>query len=52
MLFGRDFGAQLMALEGDRGGKEIVLSNPQSVIQVDVPDQGVLWDIDTPAQIR
>lgn len=50
--FGQRFFAELGQLTGDQGGKKIVNAHADSVVLVDVDDQGVLLDIDTPEQIR
>ncbi|BBH34653.1 molybdenum cofactor cytidylyltransferase [Pseudomonas sp. 43mfcvi1.1] len=44
--FGREFGAKLMALTGDRGAK--VLFAGAQVVEVPVDDPGVTWDVDVP----
>ncbi|WP_260960877.1 nucleotidyltransferase family protein [Pseudomonas citri] len=44
--FGRGFGPKLMALTGDRGAK--VLFAGARVVEVEVDDPGVTWDIDVP----
>ncbi|QKS85331.1 nucleotidyltransferase family protein [Pseudomonas bijieensis] len=44
--FGREFGAKLMALTGDRGAK--VLFAGARVVEVPVDDPGVTWDVDVP----
>ena len=44
--FGREFGAKLMALTGDRGAK--VLFAGVQVVEVPVDDPGVTWDVDVP----
>ncbi|WLH61363.1 nucleotidyltransferase family protein [Pseudomonas sp. FP2300] len=44
--FGREFGAKLMALTGDRGAK--VLFAGAQVVEVPVDDPGVVWDVDVP----
>lgn len=44
--FGREFGAKLMALTGDRGAK--ILFAGAQVVEVPVDDPGVVWDVDVP----
>jgi molybdenum cofactor cytidylyltransferase len=39
---------ELLALQGDVGGKEIVSKHPEDVLEVEVASQGVLMDIDAP----
>ena len=41
----------LMALSGDRGGRNILLENPAEVVDIDVEDGGVIRDIDYPADL-
>ncbi|MHC8288155.1 nucleotidyltransferase family protein [Pseudomonas sp. XS1P51] len=47
--FGRSFGPQLMALSGDRGARPLFAS--ARVVEVQVDDSGVLWDVDTPEKL-
>ena len=49
--FGRRFFGQLSALKGDAGAKEVLLKNADEILEVSVPDHGVLKDIDRPADI-
>lgn len=49
VAFGRAFGADLMALTGDRGGKPLFAR--ATVREVLVEDAGVLWDVDLPKQL-
>lgn len=44
--FGREFGAKLTALTGDRGAK--ILFAGAQVVEVPVDDPGVVWDVDVP----
>lgn len=39
---------ELLALQGDVGGKEIVGKHPEDVLEVEVASKGVLMDIDAP----
>ncbi|WP_166367020.1 nucleotidyltransferase family protein [Pseudomonas akapageensis] len=48
--FGRAFAAQLAALTGDRGGRQLFQAG--NVQQIVVEDRGVLWDVDTPAALN
>jgi molybdenum cofactor cytidylyltransferase len=41
----------LTALSGDRGGRDILLENPADVFDIDVEDDGVIRDIDYPADL-
>jgi molybdenum cofactor cytidylyltransferase len=47
--FGRSFGAGLMALTGDRGARPLFKQG--RVVEVEVDDPGVLWDIDVPESL-
>lgn len=46
--FGREFGAALRALAGDRGARAIVKANDRRLVRLPVADPGVLLDIDVP----
>ena len=39
---------ELLALQGDVGGKEIVGKHPEDILEVEVASKGVLMDIDAP----
>lgn len=43
--------AELQALQGDVGARTIVARHAARVIEVAVQDPGILWDIDTPADL-
>lgn len=45
--FGRDYYAQLLALQGDVGGRSVTESNQDAVVELEVDDPAVLNDIDT-----
>ncbi len=49
MIFDRRFFAELVALEGDRGGQQLLASHPDQVMEVDLPQQ-MGKDIDRPEQ--
>jgi molybdenum cofactor cytidylyltransferase len=51
VCFGSRFYSQLKELNGDKGGKDIVLTNQQSVIELELEDKGVLKDIDKPTDL-
>ena len=51
VCFGSCFYSQLKKLNSDKGGKDIVLNNPQSVIELELEDEGVLKDIDRPTDL-
>jgi molybdenum cofactor cytidylyltransferase len=46
--FSREFFAELIALEGDRGARSVVEAHADAVERVPVDDPGVLTDIDQP----
>lgn len=47
--FGRQFGAALAGLAGEKGAKR--LFNAANVHQIAVEDPGVLWDVDVPSAL-
>ena len=49
VLFDRRIFPQIMKIEGDAGAKSVVQRNETSLREVAVEDQGILFDIDTPA---
>ena len=49
VLFAAAYRPALERLTGDHGARGILEAHPGSVIEVEVPDDGVLADIDTPA---
>ena len=54
--FGREYGASLIALQGDSGARSVIsaalAADPQAVQLLAVDDAGVLADIDTLADLR
>ena len=50
--FGRLFFDQLSKLEGDTGAKAVLKNNADEVLEICVPDPGVLQDIDQPADLE
>jgi molybdenum cofactor cytidylyltransferase len=52
VLFDRSLFAQVARIEGDRGAKSVVRGNEARVREVPVEDEGVLFDIDTPADFK
>jgi molybdenum cofactor cytidylyltransferase len=50
--FGPRFLAQLLALEGDAGARDIVKAHGSEMLLLPVADPGVLRDIDTPADLE
>ncbi len=49
--FARRFRAALAALDGDRGGRDILAQHSHELRLIEVDDPGVLVDIDRPADI-
>ncbi len=47
VLFDRLFFSAIQSLEGDVGAREVIRRHPESLHRVDVPDPGVIADIDT-----
>ncbi|MBJ9973990.1 nucleotidyltransferase family protein [Pseudomonas sp. S75] len=52
VIFGRRFWPALAQLEGDQGGRAVIDAHPQACLMIEVPDDGILRDIDTPADLR
>ena len=52
VLFGATHFAALAALKEDRGGRAIVEQNAARVVEVQVASDGILVDVDTPADLR
>jgi molybdenum cofactor cytidylyltransferase len=46
--FSREFFAELIALEGDRGARKVVAAHAEQIEYVDVDDAGTVADIDEP----
>ncbi len=51
VLFGQRYFAALAALEGDVGGRAIVKSHPEAVLEITVSDPAILEDVDTPEDL-
>lgn len=51
VLFGAQYASQLVALSGDQGAKSILQAADSRVIRIATEDQGVLHDVDTPADL-
>lgn len=47
ILFPSNFRENLLQVEGDKGGKEIIANNPDMIIRVDVEEEKLICDIDT-----
>ena len=52
VLFGLDFWPALARLTGDEGARSVVKANPASCVRVEVPDTGVLLDVDKPDAVH
>lgn len=50
VAFAGSFGPALMALSGDRGARPLFAS--ARVVEVEVDDPGVLWDVDVPQSLE
>jgi len=50
VIFGADFVSELLEKECPEGAKTIVKSHPESVLEIEVDDRGILMDIDTPEE--
>ena len=50
VIFGADFICELLEKECPEGAKTIVKSHPESVLEIEVDDKGILVDIDTPEE--
>ncbi|MDD1962499.1 MAG: nucleotidyltransferase family protein [Pseudomonas capeferrum] len=48
VIFGRAFWPALAQLQGDQGGRQVMLDNPHACITVAVDDAGVVLDVDVP----
>lgn len=49
VLFGRRFFEALAGLEGDRGARAVIAEHPDFVVDVVLPEEAALTDLDTPA---
>ncbi len=50
VIFGEDFINELLEKECPEGAKTIVKSHPESILEIEIDDIGVLMDIDTPEE--
>ncbi len=48
MVWGKEFFAHIMKLEGDKGARQILEKYAQSIIEVEIHHQGIFMDIDSP----
>ena len=51
VLWGRELFADMRGISGDVGAKHLIGANGDLLVEVPMPDEGVLHDIDTPASL-
>lgn len=51
VCFGATWFDHLRSCGGDRGARDLISSNPEAVVEVDVDDAGILRDVDHPADL-
>lgn len=51
-IFASSYFDQLLQISGDKGGREIIANNPQTVLSVPVKEPKELFDIDTPSDLE
>ena len=52
VLFDRKFFAELAAITGDEGGRQVLLRHPADVVEVELPEEGPLLDFDTVEELE
>lgn len=52
VLFDRCYFDEIASLEGDEGARSILAAHPDKIIHVDVNDEGIFLDIDTPEDLQ
>ena len=52
VIFHRRFWPELMGIDGDVGGRRVILANPEQVTRVECTNQKLFLDIDTPEDIK
>ncbi|MAY37602.1 MULTISPECIES: nucleotidyltransferase family protein [Spongiibacter] len=52
VAFGRQFWPELLALEGEFGARALIQANAERLNDVDVQDEGIYLDADTPEQFE
>ncbi|TCH99608.1 4-diphosphocytidyl-2C-methyl-D-erythritol kinase [Roseococcus sp. SYP-B2431] len=52
MLWGREFLPEMMQLTGDMGARQLVAKHADRLVEVEVPDDGVLRDFDTAESLK
>lgn len=50
--FAAKFGPALLALSGDTGARDLLARHELSLTRLDVDDPGILFDVDTPGDLR
>ncbi len=50
VIFGADFISELLGMDCPEGAKTVVKAHPESVLEIEVDDKGILMDIDTPEE--
>ena len=51
VLWGRELFAEMGGVSGDVGAKHLIGANGDLLVEVPMPDEGVLHDVDTPASL-
>ncbi|WP_312935130.1 NTP transferase domain-containing protein, partial [Pseudomonas sp.] len=51
VLFGRAFWPELGQVQGDQGGRAVLLAHPQALRVIEVEDAAIWQDVDTPADL-
>jgi molybdenum cofactor cytidylyltransferase len=52
VLWARRFFAEMQTLDGDQGARSLVRRHEDAVCEIDMPDDGVLVDLDTPEALQ
>lgn len=52
VLWARPHFAEMLALSGDKGAKQLMVLHSNLVFELEVPDDGILIDIDTPDDLK
>lgn len=52
VIIGRRFFDDVMSTSGDIGARQILKSNPENILCVEISDSRIFFDVDTPADIR
>jgi len=52
VLFDRKFFAELAAITGDEGGRQVLLRHPGEMVEVELPDEAPLHDFDTVEELE